>query len=124
MSRVRKVIVQLPLFASKWRRPKMKLTDEDLRALEIALMERPDEGAVMKGTGGLRKLRFAPPSWSVGKSGAMRVCYLHFPAHNQVYLVTLFAKNEQDNLTGAERNAIRAVVRRIGGALAAGVPYA
>ena len=101
----------------------MKLTDDDLRALEVTLMERPDAGAVMKGTGGLRKLRFAPPSWSVGKSGAMRVCYVHFPAYDRLYLVTLFAKNEQENLTAAERKAVRAVVGRIAAALAAGVPY-
>jgi hypothetical protein len=124
MSGVRKVIIQLPLFTSKWRRAKMGLTDEDLKALEITLMERPDAGSVMKGTGGLRKARFAPPSWSVGKSGALRICYVHFPAYDRLYLVTMFAKNEQDNLTAAERNAIRAVVERIGDALAAGVPHA
>jgi hypothetical protein len=76
---VRKVITQLPLFISKWQRPKMRLRDEDLQALEIALMEDPEAGDVMRGTGGLRKIRFAPPSWSMGKSGALRVCYVTSP---------------------------------------------
>jgi hypothetical protein len=53
-------LVQLPLFSDKWRR--MKLGDEDLQALEYLLIQNPAAGAVVPGTGGLRKLRFAPPS--------------------------------------------------------------
>lgn len=119
---MRAVINQTPTFAADWKR--LGLTDEDLSSLEAALMRRPTAGPVMKGTGGLRKIRFAPPSWGTGKSGATRVCYLWFPAFSRFYLVTMFGKNEQSNLTAAERNAVAALARRISDGLAKGVPYA
>jgi hypothetical protein len=118
------VFAQLPPFVTNWRRARPRLRDEDLQALELALIEDPTAGDVMKGTGGLRKARFAPPSWGVGKSGALRVCYVHFPKHDRLYLVTMFAKNEKDNLAQAERNAIRALIGRISAALDAGEPHA
>jgi len=117
---VKMVFTQLPLFVANWRRARPRLGDEDLQALEIALIEDPTAGDVMKGTGGLRKVRFAPPSRGVGKSGALRVCYVHFPRHARLYLVTLFAKNEKDNLARAEQNAIKVLIGRIGTALDAG----
>lgn len=52
---------------------RLGLDDEDMQALERLLIERPDRGAVVAGTGGVRKVRFAPPSWHTGKSGAARV---------------------------------------------------
>lgn len=60
----------------------------------------------------------------MGKRGALRVCYVHFPAHGRLYLVTLFAKNEKANLTPAERNAVTSLVRRIEDALDAGDAHA
>jgi hypothetical protein len=112
------VITQLAPFALKWRRYGLK--DEDLRALESLLMSNPTGGAVMQGTAGLRKIRFAPPSWHTGKSGATRVCYATFPEHARVYLVTLFAKAEKANLTQRERRQVASLLTEIGKALAAG----
>jgi hypothetical protein len=65
------VLTQTSGFAADWRR--LGLTDDDMRALELAVMEQPEKGVVMRGAGGLRKIRFAPPSWHTGKSGAVRV---------------------------------------------------
>lgn len=65
--------VQLSAFADDWRRN--RLSDGDLRELESVLLARPEAGSVMGGTGGLRKLRFAPPSRHAGKRGAFRVIY-------------------------------------------------
>ena len=118
------VFIQLPPFVASWRRARPKLRDEDLQALEFALIEDPMAGDVMKGTGGLRKIRFSPPSWGIGKSGALRVCYAHYPKHSRLYLVAMFAKNEKDNLTGAERNAVKALIGRISEALDAGEHHA
>jgi hypothetical protein len=112
------VITQLAPFAAKWTR--YRLNDEDLAALEAELMERPERGAVMAGAGGLRKLRFAPPSWHTGRSGATRVCYAWLPRYDRLYLITLFTKNEQANLPPAERATIAKVLRRIEAVLAKG----
>lgn len=103
--------VQLATFIADWKR--MKLNDEDLQALEKLIMRAPLAGAVMQGTGGLRKIRFAPPSWHTGKSGATRVCYVHFAEAGACYLFTMFAKNEQPNLTKADKAAWRAFIAEL-----------
>lgn len=112
---MRLTIVQLSTFAADWRR--LKLNDDDLRALEGLLLEGPAAGQVMSGTGGLRKMRFAPPSRHTGKSGAMRVGYAYFPTKEAIYLVVIFAKSDRQNLLPAERNQIKALLRRLDDAL-------
>src|SRR3954451_19812539 len=116
------VINQLPTFVAKWRG--LGLTDDDLRFLEAALMANPEAGPVMRRTGGLRKARFAPPSWHAGKSGAARVCYAYFPKYERFYLVTLFAKKDKANLTEAECNAVARILRGIQDRLDRGTAYA
>ena len=83
--------IQLSAFSSNWKR--MRLTDEDLSALESAIAETPDGPPVMRGTGGLRKVRFAPLRSSGGKSGGARACYVYFADFGLVYLCAAFAKN-------------------------------
>lgn len=111
-------LIQLRSFESSWRRE--RLSDEDLQALESEIMDNPNIGHVMKGTGGLRKMRFAPPSRGRGKSGSYRVCYASFAEHARVYLIILFAKNAQSNLSAAQRNSIADVIYRISTALKRG----
>lgn len=99
---------QTAAFVSEWRR--LRLTDEDLQALESLIMERPESGVVMQGTGGLRKIRFAPPTWHTGKSGATRVCYVVYQQFGQCLLTMIFLKNEKANLSAADKAKIRTVL--------------
>jgi putative transcriptional regulator len=71
----------------------------------------------MKGTGGLRKIRFAPPSRGKGKSGSMRIGYAQYPEFGRIYLVTLFLKKNTDNLSVADRQDIQSVLADITKAL-------
>jgi hypothetical protein len=107
--------MQVEMFVTKWRR--LKLTDEDLQALEALIEKNPAAGPVVTGTGGLRKIRFAPPSWNTGKSGATRVCYVYVVRAKVCGLITVFAKNEQANLNAKEKavvgGAIKALVESI-----------
>ncbi|HZK81588.1 MAG TPA: hypothetical protein VFC46_10985 [Humisphaera sp.] len=98
-------LVQVAEFAFRWK--SLRLKDADLQALEQEIMRNPAAGDVMAGTGGVRKILFAPPSWNTGKSGATRVCYALFASIDAVYLLTIFGKNEQANLTAAERAATK-----------------
>jgi hypothetical protein len=50
-----------------------QLDDLDLAVLQIQIVLTPLGGAVVAGTGGIRKMRFRPLSWNIGKSGAVRV---------------------------------------------------
>ena len=61
-------------FTKKWYA--LGFTDDDLSQLQQILLENPKAGSVMKGTGGLRKIRFSFPN--EGKSGSVRVCYIDY----------------------------------------------
>ena len=62
----------------------------------------------MEGTRGIRKLRWG--RGGRGKSGGVRVIYYFFDEEMPLYLLTLFAKNEQENLSKAERNELGKLV--------------
>ncbi len=103
--------VELRGFTEDWNR--LRLNDDDLNALQMSIMSNPGKAPVMKGTGGLRKLRFAPPRWRAGKSGAIRVCYVFFQEFSLVLLVTAFAKKQKDDLLPKDTKAIRQLIARI-----------
>ena len=113
---MRLTFIQLPTFVSDWRR--LKLNDDDLRALETLLLDDPSHGPVMSGTGGLRKLRFAPPSWRKGKSGATRVGYAYLFEYETVLLIVMYSKDEKGNLSPSERLQVKALLERIKRAIA------
>lgn len=102
--------VELPGFSGAWK--KLKLNDEDRKALQVLIMMGPKEAPVIKGTGGLRKARFAPVRWKVGKSDAARVCYAYFADYSIVLLVAIYRKSRKDNLSQAERNEIKRLLDR------------
>jgi len=86
------------------------MSDDEYRALQEALIMRPELGVVIKNSGGLRKLR-----WSLqgrGKSGGVRVIYYWMNADEQLYMLLAYPKNEQENLTDAQLSALRAIVQR------------
>jgi hypothetical protein len=99
------------LFKADCRR--LRFTIEDLAALERVIALDRTAGAVMAGTGGIRKLRFAPPSWRRGKSGAVRVCFAVMPRPDKIMFVVAFAKNERENLSKAEKAALKQQVQFI-----------
>lgn len=76
-------------------------------------MKNPSLAPVMSGTGGLRKLRFAPRRWKRGKRGAIRVCYAYFPRHYLILLVMAYSKAEKDNLARHEKLAIKTYLQEI-----------
>ena len=100
---------ELPRFTATCRREGW--TDDDLSALQQSLIADPHAGAVVRGAGGLRKVRFSPAGSGRGKSGAYRVGYVHFPAYETVVLIALFAKADRANFTAQERSAIGRLVR-------------
>ncbi len=102
--------VYLGSFLDDW--VDLGLGEPDLEALERLLMDRPEVGVVMPGTGGLRKVRFAPSKGNKGKSSSERVCYALFPRPGLVLMVTVFGKDDKDNLTAAERNAVKTMLTR------------
>ncbi|MER2057100.1 MAG: type II toxin-antitoxin system RelE/ParE family toxin, partial [Clostridia bacterium] len=91
--------VTLPSFDVKWK--SLGLDEDDKCRLEQELLENPKVGPVMKGTGGVRKMRFA--FRDRGKSGSTRVIYVDFEVYEKIFFVDVYQKSDKDNLTKAER---------------------
>ena len=101
--------IEVPLFTKRWE--EIGLTDKDLAALQILLLKDPESGPVIKGTVGIRKVRF--PLENRGKSGSVRVCYTDFEEYEVTYLITAFTKKEQENLTNEEKAVLRKLVKSL-----------
>ena len=97
-------------FDRKW--IKLGLNDDDLYSLELFLLENPESGRIMEGTGGIRKMRWAFPD--KGKSGGIRVLYVDFIISEKICMFDLFPKDEKDNLSQSEKKALKQIVKAIG----------
>jgi mRNA-degrading endonuclease RelE of RelBE toxin-antitoxin system len=84
------------------------LTADEYRALQLELLERPTVGDVIRGTGGLRKLRWGAAGR--GKRGGIRIIYYWHGTSERILMLFVFAKNERADLTAAQREALRRLV--------------
>jgi hypothetical protein len=105
-------VVETPRFVSVARK---LLDDEEREALIEFLAFQPEAGDVIAGTGGVRKLRWKLPGR--GKSGGARVIYYFHDERIPLLLLNAYAKNEQANISHAERNAYRQLVAEIASGL-------
>ncbi len=90
------------------RRARKLLSEQERAALISYLAAHPEAGDVMEGTGGVRKVRWAREG--KGKSGGVRVIYFYHNEGMPLYLLTLYGKNEKDNLAAAERQELAKLV--------------
>ena len=101
------VIIETPIFT---RRIQELISEEEYRLLQLHLVNKPDVGKIIQGSGGLRKLR-----WSAsgrGKSGGMRVIYYWLVSHETILLLYAYPKSKQDDLTPEQLQQIRKVVEK------------
>lgn len=89
----------------------MGLNDDSLLVLEAALLENPQMGDVIEGTGGARKIRVQLEGR--GKSGGGRVIYLDVFEQDNLYLLFAYPKSVQENLTADQKKAIRKMIEAI-----------
>lgn len=87
------------------------LDDDGFRMLQRELMEAPEAGNEIPGSGGLRKLRFGDKRRGKGKRGGLRVIYYWWEPGGQFWLFTLYDKDEVEDLTAAERAALKKMVK-------------
>jgi hypothetical protein len=89
-----------------------KLFSEKEREEIVALVSAgPECGDLISGTGGFRKVRVARKG--MGKSGGARIIYIWRNKRFPVFLITVFPKNQKENLSMAERNALKKRANRI-----------
>ena len=109
MENISKIFIEVPSFIKKWF--ELGFDDDDLARLQYKLTKKPKIGVMMQGTGGIRKVRFAIKG--KGKSSGARVCYVDFAIFDTIYFISVFAKNEKENLTKEEKNVLKTLVKKI-----------
>jgi mRNA-degrading endonuclease RelE of RelBE toxin-antitoxin system len=81
------------------------LSEQEYGALQQALMTEPEAGAVVPGSGGVRKLRWAAPGR--GKRGGYRVIYFVRKSPGIIWMLTMYPKNVADNIPAHVLRQIR-----------------
>ena len=99
------IIIETSVFT---RQVQKLLTADKYRDLQIALAERPDMGAVMVGSGGLRKVRWAAPGR--GKRGGVRVIYYWAVEQERLLKLLMYPKSEKDDLSREQLMILRKIV--------------
>ena len=101
------VIIETPIFTKLITE---LMSDDEYQDLQDALVVRPDRGALIKHSGGLRKVRWALKG--KGKSGGARVIYYWMNEQDQLYMLLAYPKNVQDNLTDQQLKKLKQIVER------------
>ena len=96
------IFIESPAFTEDVKR---LLTDESYAGLQLYLAQYPFTGDLIKGTGGLRKVRWA--SGGKGKSGGVRVIYFYALADAQIRMILIYKKGVKDDLTPKEKKLLR-----------------
>ncbi len=92
-----------------------EVSDGDLTAMEQELLSYPQAGALVKDTGGMRKIRVAQRGVGRGKSGGARVYYFDLETRQVTYLIAIYTKRTREDLSPAERKILKglaAVLKR------------
>lgn len=84
-------------------------SDEEQREFQNVLVANPDAGDLIRGGGGIRKVRMAIRGR--GKSGGARVIYFWRRAHDQIYLLVAYAKAAKTDLSPREQVILRDIVK-------------
>lgn len=87
------------------------LDDEAYSELQQALATEPEAGDVMPGTGGFRKIRWADPRRGKGKRGGLRIIYYYLPEDHQIWLFTIYDKDEVTDLTARQKGVLKQAIQ-------------
>lgn len=101
-----RTFIEVPSFTEKWHA--MGLNDDDLRILESILLRDPKAGDTIPGTDGLRKIRI--PMDNIGKRSGGRAIYVDIEIKECIYLLNVYAKNEQTDLSEKEKKMLRKLI--------------
>lgn len=85
------------------------MSDDDYRALQSALLLRPAAGAIIPGGSGLRKLRWG--FRGTGKRGGLRLIYYWHKAEERIYMLLIYPKSRQEDLTQEQLRILRKLVK-------------
>ena len=81
------------------------LSDEEYRQVQLELIKNPMLGPVVRGSGGVRKLRWGAPGR--GKRGGYRIIYFIYRPKEVIWMLTIYPKNVRDSIPGPVLKQIR-----------------
>lgn len=87
------------------------MDDDEYRELQNTLLDDPEAGNVIKGGGGIRKVRFGIQGR--GKSGGVRTIYFWKKTTDQIFMLLMYPKSKKDKLTDAETEILRGYVKEL-----------
>ena len=102
--------IEFPAFTKRLLTLAKDYADDVLLEIESDLLENPERGPVIEGTAGVRKARVADPRRGKGKSGGFRYMYYYIERDGQVFLLMIFSKNEQADLTAQQKKLLKQAV--------------
>lgn len=111
---MKRQITQVPDFAEKVERliSRHQMKRVDFEEFKKKIAENPEMGDVIQGTGGVRKTRIK--SASKGTRGGFRVCYyFHDVDSGEIFLLAIYAKNEQEDLSSGDKKELKMLVHII-----------
>jgi len=100
-------IIETPIFT---KRVKEILSDEEYRLFQIKLIDNPEAGNIIKGSGGIKKIRWSGSGR--GKRGGSRILYYWYNTQGVLLMLFIFKKNESDDLTKSQLNDLKTIVER------------
>ena len=86
------------------------LGDDSYLELQLYLESQPEAGDIIQGTGGFRKLRWSDQRRGQGKRGGLRVVYYYFDQDQQIWFLTMYGKDEAEDLSPKEKLLLKAAV--------------
>lgn len=86
------------------------LSDQEYAELQATLIVDPEAGDLIRGTGGLRKLRWSQARRGKGKRGGIRVIYYWYVKDALVYMLYAYSKDARDDLTAAQKKVLSQLV--------------
>lgn len=115
---MRLTFIETLVFTARWKR---RQSDEALRQLQNTLLRDVDAGDMIPGCGMLRKVRFSDERRGKGTRGGVRVIYVHTPEARRVDLITVYGKDEADDLSRQEVKQLCSLARLLREGAAKGI---
>ena len=100
-------VIETPVYTAKVARI---LSDDEREAFAVFISQHPKAGSVVRGTGGVRKVRWAQRG--TGKRGGTRVIYYNKVNQGEIWLLTVYAKSERSTIPAHELKLIKEVIER------------
>jgi hypothetical protein len=101
------IFYEAPIF-NKYR--ENYLNDDQYRLFQEHLLNNPSDGDVIQGTGGFRKIRWSDPLRNKGKRGGLRIIYYYLENSHQIWLYTLYNKDEMSDLSPEQKASLKSMI--------------